>query len=120
MSVYSNKPVRTPPDTFEASNQELDSPARFAFEITPGDGDLTVSTRGLYIGGSGNVFCRMTGYANNLASGAKPFGGTADANVFFRNVVAGTILPVRVDKVWSAYEGDSTKNTTAENIVGLY
>jgi hypothetical protein len=119
MSVYSNKPVRTPPDTFEASNQELDSPARFAFEITPGAGDLTVSTRGLYIGTSGNVFCRMSGYANNLASGAEPFGGQ-HANIFFRNVVGGTILPIRVDKVWSVFEGNSQKDTTAEDLVGLY
>jgi hypothetical protein len=103
---------RTPTDTFETIGTELDSPARFAFVITPGAENLYTSTRGIYVGGSGNVFCRPSGESNNVT--------TAHANVFFYNVVGGTILPVRVDKVWENNDNKAAENTTATFMVGLY
>ena len=45
------------------------------------------------------------------------------ANVFFHGVVGGTILPVRVDAVYVYNEegpGDTSQNTTATFLVGLY
>jgi len=109
--------TRTPKDTFEVRSQELDSPARFAFEIDAGGSDLDYVTRGLYIGGSGNVYCRMAGYANNVAG---TYMGGNHANVFFYNVVGGTILPLRLDKVWVRNEADTSQNTTSVELVGLY
>ena len=108
--------TRTPPDPFGARSNELDSPSRFSFEITPGASDLTFVTRGVYVGTSGNVFCRPSGHANNLPS---YLGGT-HANFFFMNTVAGTILPLRLDKVWVRNESDTSQNTTATHLVGLY
>jgi hypothetical protein len=122
MEILKMASNRTPKDFYEQRSSELDSPARYAFEIDPGAGDLTASTRGIYIGTSGNVFCRMTGHANNTNIDPK-FGrpyGTTDANVFFMNTVGGTILPVRVDKIWVRNELDLSQNTTASEIVGLY
>lgn len=113
---------RTPKDYYEQRSTELDSPARFAFSITPSGSDLDASTRGLYVGASGNVFCRMTGYANNtnIDPGFGRSYGTENANIFFMNVVAGTILPVRLDKIWVRNESDISQNTTASELVGLY
>ena len=109
--------TRNPTDTFDVRSQELDSPARFAFEIDPGAGDLAFVTRGLYIGKTGNVFCRMAGHANNVSG---TYMGGNHANVFFHEVVGGTILPLRLDKIWSTNDDDASKNTTAIKLVGLY
>lgn len=98
--------TRNPEDTFDHYRQEMDSPARYAFTITPGDDDLPASTRGIYIGSGGNLYVRMTGRPDNVAD--------AHANVTFVGAVTGTILPVRVDKVWAH------ANTTATELVGLY
>lgn len=78
---------------------ELDSPAWEALAVTPADADLSrMPTRGLYVGGAGNVTVVMAG------------GGSA---VTFTNVPAGTILPIRVDRV-------NSTSTTATAIVALY
>jgi hypothetical protein len=55
-------------------------------------------TKGLYVGGAGNL--------NLLLAGDT-------APVVFVGVAAGTVLPVRVAKVMAT-------NTTATNLVGLY
>ena len=91
---------------------DLDAPAYKAFPITPGQTDLPVTIRGLYIGEAGNVFCKMAG--GNATHSA--------ANVFFYNVVAGTILPIRSDGVYqyNSSEADISQNTTATFLVGLY
>ena len=77
----------------------LESPAWTAAAVTPNNGaDLPrIATRGLYIGGDGDVSVVMSG------------GGT----VTFAGLVSGTILPVRVDRV-------RVTDTTATNIVALY
>ena len=126
--VKSNYPPalnRTAPrDAFDRHREELDSPASAAFAITPSQSDLAVTIRGLYVGGGGNVFCKMA-HGNTTHH---------DANVFFYNVVAGTVLPVRMDGVYTynpeahdqatgaitATGGNSAQNTTATFLVGLY
>tara|TARA_S200002703_G_scaffold34481_1_gene29861 strand:- start:9895 stop:10242 length:348 start_codon:yes stop_codon:yes gene_type:complete len=99
-------------DTFEQKGGgELDSPAYRAFPITPtNDSNLTVATRGVYIGGDGNVFCRMAG--GNASH--------SEANVFFYQVKAGTVLPIRTDGVYEYNTADTSQNTTATFLVGLY
>jgi hypothetical protein len=73
-----------------------DSCAASAIAITKADSDLGHPVRSLYIGGAGNV--RVTTVNNH--------------DVTFVGVLAGTILPVSVKRVWST-------NTTATSIVGL-
>jgi len=69
-----------------------------ALAITPNDGsDLAFATRGIYIGGFGNLRVDMQD------------GGAA---VTFVGVNAGSVLPVRASKVYAT-------GTTAINLVGL-
>ena len=107
-------PAFTKNDTFEQKGSgDLDSPAYRAFQITPTNAsNLSVAVRGIYVGGDGNVFCRMAG--GNATH--------TEANTFFHQVKAGTILPVRADGVyvWNESEADSSQNTTATYLVGLY
>ncbi len=119
-------PVRTatPDDPYQNRRQELDSPASYAFPVTPSQGELPTTIRALYIGTTGNVFCKMAGGNSTHAT----------TNVFFMNVVAGTILPIRMDGVFTynteshpgaagtitATGGNSAQNTTATFLVGLY
>ena len=101
-----------PNDPYTDRREELDSPASSAFPITPSQNLLSTTVRSLYIGGSGNVFCRM-------AAGNTMY---QKANAFFYNVGAGTVLPVRVDGVfdWNKTDNDISQNTTATFIVGLF
>lgn len=75
------------------------SSATDVFAITPSDSvALTKVTKGLYVGGAGNVAIKTPG--NSTA-------------VTFAGVAAGSILPVRAAYVMST-------DTTATSIVGLY
>ena len=96
-------------DRFKKFEDLLESPGKFAFQIIPTDmTDLTIPTRGIYIGASGNLCVRLVG--NTIEpSNAETMG----ANVEFIGVVAGTILPLRIAQVQST-------NTTASHLVGLY
>jgi hypothetical protein len=83
-------------DSYETHQGGLEAPARDAFAITPNDStDLAVSTRALYVGGTGNVKVDTV----------------AGTTVTFTAVPVG-ILPVRVRRVHST-------GTTATNIVGM-
>lgn len=74
------------------------NPADGASEVTPSDGsDLATAARALYVGGSGDVKIDT------------PNGDT----VTFQDVVAGSLLPVRANRVYAT-------GTTATNIVALY
>ena len=78
----------------------LESPAWDAVAITEANADLArIPTRGLYVGGAGDLVVYMAGR-------------TANTEVTFAGVVAGTILPIRVDQLRTA--------STATNIVALY
>ena len=85
-------------DKFSNYHSGLESPAERAFAITGNDStDLTVTPRAIYVGGAGNVKVTTLG------------GDT----VTFNGAVAGTIIPVRVTRVFST-------GTTATNLIGLY
>lgn len=74
------------------------SPAEGAFPITPSNSaDTTHETRGIYIGGAGNLYVKMV----------------SGENCLFTGVLAGVVYPICVARVYSS-------NTTATNIVGLY
>lgn len=73
-------------------------PARKAVAVTPSDSTDLGPVRALYVGGSGNVAVMLE---QNTAA------------VTLVAVPAGTILPVRANKVMST-------NTSATNIVALY
>lgn len=66
--------------------------------VTPGDSTTLPATRGIWVGGAGNL--------------AVIFAGDTTA-VTLVGVAAGTLLPIQVTKVMST-------NTTATNIVALY
>ncbi|MGA1564322.1 MAG: spike base protein, RCAP_Rcc01079 family, partial [Pontimonas sp.] len=73
-------------DKFSNYHSGLESPAERAFAITGNDStDLTVFPRAIYVGGAGNVKVITLG------------GDT----VTFSGVLAGTVLPVRVKRVFS-------------------
>lgn len=85
------------PTSAYTSTSSMSYPAEHAEAVTPSDGtDLTIVSRGLYVGGSGNV-------AVVMASGAA---------VTFTGVIAGSLLPIRVSRVKST-------GTTATTILSL-
>lgn len=84
-------------DRFE-NRDNLMGPALHAAAVTPADGsDMTISSRGLYVGGAGDLKVTMEG----------------GETVTFTAVVAGTMMPIRVRRVFST-------GTTATSIVALY
>lgn len=68
-----------------------------AAAVTPSDTNNIRTSRGLYVGGAGNIVVDMA------------YGTT----ITFVGVQAGTVLPLQVTRVYST-------NTTATNIVALY
>lgn len=86
-------------DNFPDSSPSRQDPALNSFAITPSDSVvLPYITRAIYIGVGGDVSLILT--KDNSA-------------VLFKNVVAGSLLPLRVKQVMNT-------NTTATNIVGVY
>jgi len=80
-------------------NAGILAPACSAVSVTPNDdADLATPCRALYVGGAGNVEVIMAD------------GGTA---VVFSGVAAGTVLPIRVQRVKAG-------STTAPLILALY
>ena len=76
----------------------LDSPARNGFAITPHDSnELTHVTRGIYVGGTGNMVVLTMN----------------DESVTLVGLPAGSLIPIRAKRV------DST-STTATSMVGLW
>jgi hypothetical protein len=86
-------------DAFRLSEPEdLIVPARRAVALTKSDTTEFKVTRGLWVGGAGNVAVKM---ADDTAA------------VTFVGVAAGTLLPLRVWQLMST-------NTTATSVVALY
>lgn len=84
-------------DLFPQFPLTFTAPYDTAFAITKSDeNDLAYVTRGIYVGGNGNVAV------------VTPKGNT----VTFTGATAGTILPIRAKQVLST-------GTTATNLVGL-
>jgi hypothetical protein len=74
-------------------------PASNAVAVTPSDStDLTYTTRALYVGGAGTVVVNMNSTGSSIS---------------FVAVAAGSILPIRVDRVRAT-------GTTATSIVALF
>jgi len=86
-------------DTFDGKQPVLDSPAFNAEDVTPhNDNDLPNASRAIYVGGTGDLSVVMVN------------GGAA---VVFKNVVSGSLLPIRAARVRAT-------DTTATDIVCLY
>lgn len=85
-------------DLFSTRQDALADPCDNAFAITPSDStDFAYVTRGIYVGGAGNIAAVMK-----------------DGSVVtFSGAAAGTVLPLRVSRV-------NSTNTTATNLVGMY
>lgn len=85
-------------DIFQHHGSGLDSPAQNAAAVTPSDGaDLATASRGLYVGGAGDVSIVTVG----------------GATVTFAAVPGGTILPVRAARVRAT-------GTTATNLIAMW
>ena len=86
-------------DPFATYNPSLSSPAEHGAAVTPNDdADLTTTSRSLYIGTGGDVVVILKGDS---------------AAVTFVSVPAGSVLPVRAQRV-------KATGTTATNIVALW
>ena len=86
-------------DTFAAQPDTEWGPAQSAAAVTPSDSaDLTTTSRAIYVGGAGNLKVNM----NETGS-----------EITFVAVAAGSVLPIRVDRVYST-------GTTATSIVALW
>jgi len=84
-------------DSSSGDNVGITEAAVDAFEIAPDDAnDITFITRGLLVGGNGDVKVTMKG------------GGI----VTFKNVADGSLLPIRITRVWLT-------GTTAIDLIGL-
>jgi hypothetical protein len=88
--------ARTPPSDYPASSSS--HPAGNALAITPADTDLSIISRAIYVGTTGNLTVKMAGSENTIT---------------FTAVPAGSLLPIRVTQIRST-------DTTATNIVALY
>lgn len=87
------------PDEFAGYRKSLDAPADRAVAVTPDNSnDLADPTRGIWVGGAGNLNVDMLGDGST---------------VLFSGIQAGTLLPIRVRRIRST-------NTTATLIVALY
>lgn len=76
----------------------IDSPVESGFSVTPNDStDLAHPTRGIYVGGTGNLSVILRG------------GDT----VTFQNLVAGIIHPIQASRIRST-------GTTATGIIAVY
>jgi len=85
-------------DTFKTFARSLTSPPEHALEIAPSDAaPLPHVTRALYVGGSGDVALRLLG----------------GAEVTFRGLQGGSLIPIRITMVKSA-------GTTATGLIGLW
>ncbi len=84
-------------DKFSRHEARLESPAGNAETIDPGiEENLSQTSRGLYIGTDGDLHCIMEG----------------GQEVTFIGVFGGTILPVRIVKIFS--------DSTASGLLNLY
>jgi hypothetical protein len=83
-------------------DSKLQGPAGFATVVSPSDDtDLAAHSRGLYVGGAGDLTVIMACESNDATT------------TLFSAVPAGTVLPIRVRRVLDA-------GTDATLIVSLY
>lgn len=85
-------------NAFIGYSSKLDSPATGGEAVTPSDSaDLGYTSRGIYVGTAGNVAAVMLN----------------GAVLTFKNVPAGTLLPIRCSRI-------NNTNTTASDMVAIY
>lgn len=85
-------------DKFDDFSTGLSSPAKQAFAIAPNDAaDLTVSTRGIYVGSGGNLRLLLVGDTTPVT---------------FENVIGGVTHPFRVRRVYAT-------GTDATGLIGV-
>lgn len=85
-------------DDFQHYSDSVSSPARSASSVTPSDSvPLAKVPKAIFVGGAGDVHLRAV---------------DDSASVLFRNIPAGTILPVRASVVLQS-------GTTATGLVAL-
>jgi hypothetical protein len=85
-------------DTFETHVRSLTSPPEHGLAVTPSDAqDLPYVTRAIYVGGAGDLAIRLQD-------------GT---ELVLRNVVAGTLLPIRVARILAS-------GTSVSGVVGFW
>lgn len=71
-----------------------------AFAVTPADSDLSIRTRGIYVGStSGGSALKLTMINGDV--------------VTLAGVMAGVVYPFQVKRIWST-------DTTASSIIGFY
>jgi hypothetical protein len=86
------------PDDFASLAPGMSGPAAKAVSLVPSNGtDLGFATRGIYVGGGGDLRVDMQD------------GGAA---ITFVAVAAGSVLPIRVSRVYAT-------GTTATSLIGL-
>jgi hypothetical protein len=84
-------------DRFQNSAPSLSGPASYGFPVTPSDSTvLSETTRGLYVGTTGDISALMV----------------SGASITLSSVPAGSLLPLRLTKIMAT-------GTTASGIVGL-
>ena len=87
-------------DKFNNFYTDLDSPAAHSYAITSSNtANTTHTTRSVYVGETGTLVVELAGMAS---------GNT----VTFTAIPAGTVLPLRVRKMWA--------NSTANSVIGMY
>jgi hypothetical protein len=84
-------------DPFDTHSDSLPAPARNGAVVTPGASPLASVTKGVYVGGAGNLNVTLAG----------------GQTVLFSGIPAGTILPIRCTHILST-------STTATLIVALW
>lgn len=86
-------------DTFGKEAQRVDSPATHGLAITPhATNPLSFVTRGIYVGATGDIACRLAGDS---------------ADVTFVGVQTGALLPIRATHV-------RVTGTTATSMIALW
>ena len=86
-------------DPFKSHETALTSPARKGFSITPNDSvDLSVTCRAMFVGVAGDISVILADDSSSIV---------------FKNVPAGSVLPISVKRVEATL-------TTASDILGLY
>lgn len=87
-------------DKFENFYVNPSDPADHAYSITPSSStDLPYFTRAIYIGSDGDLDVTLVSETGNTS-------------ISFTGLVAGTLLPIRVRRVW--------ETSTAGNLIGMY
>lgn len=89
-------------DTYGGTQKPLSTPATKAWQVTPSDSaDLAFVSRAVWVGAAGNIAVTLADDTDGVA-------------VTFAGVAAGTLLPLRVKRLWAA---GTTVATPATNIV---